>query len=133
MVDALGLIPAGVVHPADVPDRDGAKLVPDRRKDRFRRLRRIRADGGSAGRLVDRVRGLRVRDRLRPEIAKRPDDAKGLVVLPRRRVVERTFAWPGRGRRLGKDYEATTASGEAFVKLAMTHHMARRSVKKLAS
>jgi putative transposase len=63
---------------------------------------------------------------------KRSDDAQGFVVPPRRWVVERTFAWPGRCRRLSKDYEATTASGEAFVKLARTHHLACRLVKKLA-
>ena len=71
------------------------------------------------------------RGRLRLEIVKRGDDARGFVVLPRRWVVERTFAWLGRCRRLSKDYEATTSSSEAFVKLAMIHLMARRLVKRL--
>lgn len=133
MVDTLGLILAVVVHPADVQDRDGAKLVLGLLKGRFSRLRLIWADGGYAGHLVEWVRDLRTRNRLRLEIVKRSDDAKGFVVLPRRWVVERTFAWLGRCRRLSKDYEATTASSEAFVKLAMVHHMARRLVKKLAS
>lgn len=133
MVDTLGLILAVVVHPADIQDRDGAKLVLGLLEGRFSRLRLIWADGGYAGRLVEWVRDLRSRGRLRLEIVKRSDDAKGFVVLPRRWVVERTFAWLGRCRRLSKDYEATTASSEAFVKLAMIHHMARRLTKKLAS
>ena len=122
-----------VVHPADVQDRDGAKLVLGSLKGRFSRLRLIWADGGYAGQLLGWVRGLRRRNRLRLEIVKRSDDAKGFVVLPRRWVVERTFAWLGRFRRLSKDYEATTASSEAFVKLVMVYHMARRLTKKLAS
>lgn len=120
-----------VVHPADVQDRDGAKLVLERLRHRFSRLRLIWADGGYAGRLVEWVRGLRRRGRLRLEIVKRSDAARGFVVLPRRWVVERTFAWLGRWRRLSKDYEATTASSEAFVKLAMVHVMVRRLVKKI--
>jgi putative transposase len=133
VVDTLGLILAVVVPPADVQDRDGAKLVLGRLRVRFSRLRLIWADGGYAGQLVDWVRGLRARNRLRLEIVKRSDDAKGFVVLPRRWVVERTVAWLGRCRRLSKDYQATTASGEAFVKLAMIHHMVRRLTKNLAS
>ena len=133
MVDTLGLILAVVVHPADVQDRDGARLVLERMKGKFSRLRLIWADGGYAGQLVEWVRGLRSRNKLRLEIVKRSDDVKGFVVLPRRWVVERTFAWLGRSRRLSKDYEATTASSEAFIKLAMSHQMTRRLVKKLAS
>jgi transposase len=55
----------------------------------------------------------------------------GLVVLKRRWVVERTFAWLGRWRRLSKDYEETTSSSEAWVKLAMVHLTTRRLVRKL--
>ena len=73
-----------------------------------------------------RARGLAL------EIVTRPDDATGFVVLPRRWVVERTFGWMGRSRRLSKDYEETTASSEAMVKIAMIHLMARRLVRKLA-
>jgi putative transposase len=133
VVDTLGLILAVVIHPADVQDRDGARLVLAKLKARFCRLRLIWADGGYAGQLVEWVRGLRSRNKLRLEIVKRSDDAKGFVVLPRRWVVERTFAWLGRSRRLSKEYEATTASSEAFVKLTMIHHMTRRLVKKLDS
>jgi putative transposase len=101
-------------------------------RHRFSRLRLIWADGGYAGKLAEWVGALRARRKLRLEIVKRSDDAAGFEVLPRRWVVERTFAWLGRNRRLSKDYEATIASSEAFVKLAMIHLMARRLVKKLA-
>ena len=122
---------AVVVHPADIQDRDGAKLLLERLAHTFSRLRLIWADGGYAGKLVEWVRALRARGRLRLEIVKRSDDVKGFVVLPRRWVVERTFAWLGRCRRLSKDYEETISSSEAFVKLAMIHLMARRLVKRL--
>jgi putative transposase len=122
-----------VAHAADIQDRDGARLVLERVKNRFSRLRLIWADGGYAGRLVDWVRGLRARSKLKLEIVKRSDDAKGFVVLPRRWVVERTFGWLGRSRRLSKDYEETIPSSEAMVKLAMIHLMARRLVKNLPS
>jgi putative transposase len=133
VVDTLGLIVAVVVHPTDVQDRDGAQLVLGKRKGRCRRLGLIWADGGYVGGRVAWVRGLRQRNKLRLEVVKRSDDATGFVVPPRRWVVERTFAWLGRCRRLSKDYEATTSSSEAFIKLAMVHLMARRLVKKLAS
>jgi putative transposase len=122
-----------VVHAADIQDRDGAKLVLEHVRSRFARLRLIWADGGYAGKLVEWVRDLRRRGRLKLEIVKRSDDAKGFVVLPRRWVVERSFGWMGRSRRLSKDYEQTIPSSEAMVKLAMIHLMARRLAKKLAS
>jgi putative transposase len=132
-VDTLGLILVVIIHAADIQDRDGAKLVLEALRHRFSRLRLIWADGGYAGRLVGWVRGLRGRNRLRLEIVKRSDNAKGFEVLPRRWVVERTFAWLGRNRRLSKDYEALPETGEAFIKLAMIHLMVRRLTKKLAS
>ena len=63
------------------------------------------------------------------EIVKRSDDQKGFVVLPRRRVVERTFGWLSRYRRLSKDYEFLPASSEAMIYLAMIHIMVRRLAK----
>ena len=80
-------------------------------------------------RVIDWVASWRPAWPIRLEIVKRAEP--GFKVLPRRWVVERTFAWLGRCRRLSKDYEATTASSEAFVKLAMIHLMARRLVRKL--
>jgi putative transposase len=132
LVDALGLLMVVVVHAADIQDRDGAKLVLEPARHRFARLRLIWADGGYAGKLVEWVRDLRRRGRLKLEIVKRWDDAAGFVVLPRRWVVERTLGWMGRSRRLSKDYEETIPSSEAMVKLAMIHLMVRRLAKKVA-
>jgi len=122
-VDTLGLVLAVVVHAASVQDRDGARLVLAKLLGHFPRLRLLWADGGYAGKLVDWVRdtcGWVL------EIVKRSDDVTGFQVLPKRWIVERTFAWLGRYRRLSKDYEATTASGEAWVTIAMIHLMVRR-------
>lgn len=123
LVDTMGLLLAVVVHPANIQDRDGAKLVFQKAFGRFRRLQRIWADGGYAGKLVDWVKekGERVLD-----IVRRNDDQSGFTVLPRRWVVERTFGWLGRFRRLSKDYERLTDTGEAMIQLAMTRLMLKR-------
>ncbi len=120
-----------MVHPADVQDRDGAQLVLELIRHRFSCLKTIWADGGYAGQLVAWVKGLCPRRRITLEIVKRSDDAAGFEVLPHRWIVERTFGWLGRSRRLSKDYEGTIASSEAMTKLAMIHLMTRRLVKKL--
>jgi putative transposase len=131
-VDALGLILSVVVHPADVQDRDGAKMVLEPLRHRFSRLRVIVADSIYNGGIAEWVRGLRPRDKLRLKAMTKKPGAKRFEVIPFRWRVERTFAWLGRSRRLSRDYEETVASSEAFVKLAMIHLMARRLVKKLA-
>ncbi len=123
LVDTLGLLVAVVVHAADVQDRDGAKLVLAKARERCPRLQRLWADGNYAGQLVDWVReqyGWVL------AIVKRPAGAKGFQLLPKRWIVERTLAWLGRYRRLSKDYEATTASSEAWIPIAMIHLMVRR-------
>jgi putative transposase len=122
-VDTLGLILAVVVHSAGIQDRAGAKLVFEELKGAFPRLRLIWADGGYSGRLVAWVAAFAG---WVLEIVKRSDDVKGFVVLPHRWIVERTFAWLSRYRRLAKDYEETSASAEAWIRLAMIHLMARR-------
>ena len=122
----MGLVLIAVVHPANLQDRDGAKLVLDAIKGQFARLRLIWADGGYAGQLIDWLWRLRDRAKVRLEIVKRTDDIKGFKVLPHRWVVERTFGWLGRHRRLSKDYEFLTASSEAMIHIAMTGLMLRR-------
>jgi putative transposase len=112
------------VHCAGIQDRDGAKLVFEKlKRAAFPRLTRIWADGGYAGQLVDWVLAVAgwVLD-----IVKRSDDAKGFVLLPHRWIVERTFGWLSRYRRLSKDYEETCPSSEAWIRLAMIHLMVRR-------
>ena len=119
----MGLILAVVVHAADIQDRDGAKLVLTRLVGKFWRLKLIWADGGYAGQLIEWTRQL---GRWVLQIVKRSDDATGFVVLPKRWIVERTFSWLGRYRRLSKDYETLPESSESVIYLAMTHLMIRR-------
>lgn len=123
LVDTLGLILVVVVHAADIQDRDGARLVIEQIKNQFPRLLRVWADGGYAGKLVEWVSGS---FRWALEIVKRTDDLAGFRLLPHRWVVERTFAWLGRYRRLSKDYEERTDSSEAFIRIAMINNMSRR-------
>jgi putative transposase len=125
-VDCLGLLLAAVVHPADVQDRDGARWVLEKAKAVFPSLVLIWADGGYAGALVDWVKaacGWVLQTVLRPA------GVQGFVLLPRRWVVERTFAWLGRYRRLSKDYEYLTPVSETMIVVAMIHIMARRTLK----
>lgn len=123
MVDVLGLGLCAVVHCAGIQDRNGAKLGLCRMACWFPRLERIGADGGYAGQLVGWVKK---QFAWVLQIVKRSDGVKGFVVLPRRWVVERTFAWLGRFRRLSKDYEYLTSSSETMIYLAMTHILLRR-------
>jgi putative transposase len=123
VVDTLGLILAVVVHSASIQDRDGAKLVIAKLLGFFPRLALIWADGGYAGKLIEWVKTL---GGWVLQIVRRCDDVKGFVVLPKRWIVERTFAWLGRYRRLSKDYEYLTVSSENMIFLAMINLMVHR-------
>jgi putative transposase len=124
LVDTLGPILAVVVHAADWQDYDGACLVLSRLGKRCRRLKVIFGDA-AYGRAdlpawVKKTFGWLVQTVLRPV------GAPGFVVLPKRWVVERTFAWLGRYRRHSKDYERTTESSEAMIYISMIQLMSRR-------
>jgi putative transposase len=112
-----------VVHPGDLQDRDGAKLVLEKLGGRFPRLQKIWADGGYAGKLVDWAKET---GQWALEIVKRSAPAVGFEVLPHRWIVERTFAWLGRFRRLSKDYEVLIETSEAMIRVAMIRLMVRR-------
>ncbi len=123
LVDTIGLLLTVVVHAANIQDRDGAKWVLSKAREKFPRLALIWADGGYAGKLIEWVWetcGWFLK------IVKRSDDVPGFVVLPRRWVVERTFGWLGRCRRLSKDYEEQVTSSEAMIHLAMIQLMLKR-------
>ena len=124
LVDTLGLPLRVIVHSAAIQDRDGAALVFDKIRQRFNWLELVWADGGYNAHQVDaaaaKVPGLRV------EIVKRSDDMKGFVILPRRWVVERTFSWFGRNRRLNKDYETLAETLVTFITLAAIQFAVRR-------
>ncbi len=107
-----------------IQDRDGAALVFDRLRQRFNWLELIWADGGYNARQVERV--VAAQPPLRVEIVKRPDGSSGFIVLPRRWVVERTFSWFGRNRRLAKDYENLADTLAAFISLACIQLALRR-------
>jgi putative transposase len=122
-VDTLGLLLEVRIHRADIQDRDGARFVLASVKERYPRLELIWADQGYAGELeIDILR----EEKVRLEIVSRPPEAKGFVLVKRRWVVERTFAWFGKYRRLSKDYEQIGDSAKAFIYTAMTQLMARR-------
>ena len=112
-----------VVHAASLQDRDGAKLVFEKIKGRFSRLKLIWADGGYAGQLVEWVKDV---CGWLLEIVKRNKGATGFQILPRRWVVERTFGWFGRYRRLSKDYEFQTDTSENMILIAMIQLMVHR-------
>jgi transposase len=124
LVDSEGLPMRVVVHSAEIQDRDGAALVLDNIRRRFPWLELIWADGGYNA-WQDDVAVAKV-PRLRLEIVKRSDDIKGFVVLPRCWVVERTFSWFGRNRRLGKDFENLAETLATFVTIASIQLALRR-------
>jgi putative transposase len=151
LVDTEGLVLEARVHSARVPDQDGIRLLLDPARERLVRLAHLWVDAGYQGRArrwaqdvlgvsVDIVR--KPRKPLPEEVAKRWAEEwakegkevdwqrlmppKGFRVLPRRWVVERTFAWICHNRRMAKDYERLCATGEAFVYVAMARLMVRR-------
>lgn len=113
-----------IVHSAGVQDRDGAAFVLDKIRARFPWLELVWADSGYNARQVNEA--VAKLPSLRLEIVKRSDDAQGFIVLPRRWVVERTFSWFGRNRRLTKDYENLADTLLAFVALASIQIAIRR-------
>jgi transposase len=125
LVDTLGLLLGIVVTPADTTDRDGAQALLKRTLTFFTWLRLLWVDGGYAGSAFAQwVKSLR--SKLEVEVVKRSDDVTGFKVLPRRWVVERTFAWLMRHRRLVRDYERTETSAEAWAYIAMIRIQLRR-------
>ena len=107
LVDTQGLLMHAVVHPADIQDRDGGALVLATMFGLFPFVQKLFADGGYQGPQF-RQQLAKVLPQLSVEIVKRSDTAQGFEVLPRRWVVERTFAWLNRCRRLAKDFENLT-------------------------
>lgn len=124
LTDTCGYIVHAVIHAADIQDRDGAPLVLKDIRKSFPWLRHIFADGGYAG---DKLKqALAKIGKWTIKIIKRSDTAKGFVLLPRRWVVERTFAWLNRNRRLAKDFERTIQSATAWLFLASVQLLTRR-------
>ena len=114
-----------LVHAADVQDRDGGALVMATLFGSFPFLLKLYADGGYRGPEFRQAVGKVIAD-VNVEIVKRSDQVKGFVVLPRRWVVERTFVWLGRCRRLAKDWECLSRKALAFLRLASIRLMLRK-------
>jgi putative transposase len=125
LVDTMGLILLVMVHPADVQDRDGARLLLAMLVGRFSRLQLIWADAGYAGRLIEWIGRVFASRLIRVEIVRRKEEHV-FSVVKWRWIVERTFGWLGRCRRLSKDYEALTGTSENWIRLAMIGVMIRR-------
>lgn len=123
LVDTLGLVLALVVTTADVQDRDGCRLLLKRLSGSGKKLRRIWVDGGYRGVLLGWV-SLHFKFVL--SVVLRSDKRKEFVVLPKRWVVERTFAWLSHHRRLSKDYEVFEQTSETLIYLTMMRLMLRR-------
>lgn len=114
-----------VVHSADIQDRDGGVLVLSTLFGKFPLLTKLFADGGYQGpKFAAAV--AKVIPSLSVEIVKRSDTAKGFKLLPKRWVVERSFAWFGRCRRLAKDFENLNRTALAFLRLASIRLMLRK-------
>src|ERR1700728_835010 len=125
-VDVLGLVLAIRITPAAVQDRDAAKSLIKGFVALFGCLQIIWADGGYLGALVGWVKRLRPYGKLKLEIVRRCDQAKGFKVLPKRWIVERTFGWFFKSRRLCRDYEVRIDHSEAMLRICMIRLLVRR-------
>jgi transposase len=127
VVDTLGLLLVVMVTSATVQDRPGGRTILERLAARFPSVAQVWADGGYANKIDSSLLSwAKEKLGLLVEIVKRTDDVKGFQVLPRRWVVERTFGWLVRNRRLARDYERLTATSETMIKIAMIRLMALR-------
>ena len=114
-----------IVHAADIQDRDGGVLLMATLFGLYPFLLKLYADGGYQG--AGFQGPLRtILKRVNVELVKRSDLARCFVVLPKRWIIERTFAWLGRCRRLAKDWECLNRKALAFLKLASIRLMLRK-------
>ena len=123
MTDTGGRLLAVEVHAADIQDRDGAKGVLKRSRARFPFVEHVFADGGYAGKLVAWAKD---KTHVTLEIVRLEPYMKGFVVIRRRWVVERTFAWIMKCRRLVRDYEQLTYVAETLITIAASATLVRR-------
>ncbi|MEN8651582.1 IS5 family transposase [Streptomyces sp. 21So2-11] len=130
VTDCLGLLLVVAVTAANIGDRDAAVGLLGRLRRLHRDITLVWADGGYTGGIVD---WCRQKLSLTLEIVKRTDDMEGFVVLPRRWVVERTFAWLLNSRRLARDYETRPENSEAMIQWSMVTRMSRRLARPRAA
>jgi putative transposase len=130
LTDTTGLLVGAIVHPADVQDRDGAPRLLASVRSAFPWLRHVFADSAYAGDKLKRA--LEKHGKWLVEIIRRCDAAKRFVLLPRRWVVERSFAWAARFRRLARDYERLAKTLAALHYLAFTILMLANLARQLS-
>ena len=123
LVDTLGLLLTVWMTTADVQDRDAAAAVRPLAAQQFPTLEKVWADGAYEG---PRMEALAKEAGIQLQVIKRSEKERGFVLQAKRWIVERTFGWLNRARRLSKDYERKEDSSEAFIRLAMTRLMIRR-------
>ncbi|MFE4758323.1 IS5 family transposase [Streptomyces mirabilis] len=127
VVDTLGLLLHVMVTAASVTDREAGQTLLARLHERNWRVTRVWADGGYTGRLVDFARDVLS---VALTVVRRSDDTSGFTVLPKRWLVERTFAWLMHSRPLARDYERRTDTSEAVIRWSMTMVMSRRLARR---
>jgi putative transposase len=126
-VDTLGLLLAVAVTTAGLDDAAAAPLVLEQlRGDTSKRLEVIWADNKYHNHRLKQWIDTEAPGTWRLEVVRRPEGAQGFVLLPKRWVVERTFAWLGRNRRHSKDYERRTDSSESMLRVSAIHQMLKR-------
>lgn len=123
VVDSLGLILVVLIHSANILDRNGAVEVLRKLNEKYSSIKKVFADAGYNGKLLNWVEMLY---KWVLEIVNKKEGQVGFEVLPKRWIVERTFAWWEGTRRLAKDYEITTSSTEAFIHISMIRIMLKR-------
>ena len=122
VVDVLGLLIGIVVHAANIQDRDGARILVLRVKDRLPRVKLVWADGGYRGELV---RWFEDEAGWTLEIVKRDADLSTFKVLPKRWIVERTFGWLMFWRIMNRHHERKHDTAEADMRVVMIKNMLR--------
>jgi putative transposase len=128
LVDTLGLPLSVSVTPADVQDRAGARCVLAGLKPLVPRLKKIWADGAYSG--EELARWCEEEGGWQLEVVERNREAQGFKILPKRWIVERTFSWLIRNRRLSKDYERRAQTSETLIEVAMIRLILRRLARK---
>lgn len=127
LVDTMGFLLGLLITDASVQDRDGGRqLLHSLLTHAYGWLKLIWADGGYAGKLIEEIAAIARHRRVRVEIVKRSDTVRGFKVLPKRWIVERTFGWFVRNRRLIRDYEANIKHSESMIYIAMSRLMLAR-------
>jgi len=126
LVDTLGLLVKVLVHPANIQEREGAKLLLQTQPQALPQPWQLMwVDGGYSG--PDFAAWVQQHCGCRVEVVRKDPEQQGFAPLPRRWVVERTFAWLGKCRRLSKDYEQKSQHSETWIRLAMIQLMLRRT------